>query len=92
MVLREARWAPEKCDAGADTEASVFHAELALHMIAEAEGRAVVVQMDESFCNQYHCTKRSLVDIGDDTHAHAGKGPALFGRCDHAVRPTSVSR
>jgi hypothetical protein len=61
----------------------VFHAEYVHYALKDVQGTAVLWQMDESFCNQYHCSEESLVEVNDDgsaaqeQHHHAGKGPRL---------------
>ncbi|KAJ1400437.1 hypothetical protein B484DRAFT_471193 [Ochromonadaceae sp. CCMP2298] len=61
----------------------VFHAEMCIARKKEEAGKVVVVQMDESFCNQLHFCEKGVVEIDEEgqvrgeLHRHKGKGPRL---------------
>lgn len=61
----------------------VFFAEWCKARLGEEDGRTIIVQQDESFCNAQHCSDFSLVETDEhdqpvkEVHRHAGKGPRL---------------
>ncbi|KAJ1416943.1 hypothetical protein B484DRAFT_434387 [Ochromonadaceae sp. CCMP2298] len=61
----------------------VFHAEYCLARQKEEAGSVVLVQMDESFCNQFHFCEKGVVEVDAEgqvcaeVHGHKGKGVRL---------------